>query len=472
MSEAILPAQAIQQEDRQTNDWSPAKVTYAVLMAVAMLSHLWLMFIDAGIDDIPTYIWIIRLLPIPFALCLGKLWKDRGFRILFVYFLWFFLRCFIPNPGSIFSVDVSESILSSLWLFIGCYGLVKVLTTRLLSRFFFVIFIVWLASMTVLSCLGICAVWTEQSIWILRGRIWFFIKQGIARLNLIYMATISGAMMSITILIGVILSLSVNHRLYKIFSFIMLIPITIAMALTDSRTAFISVSAGLAIMTFSSVFHHYQIRKIKDETQEKPKQWRPWILGTVAMAIVFLLLIIIILQIAPAFNYIRTKGLFPNALAEEATRTDVTTRGFTGNSVLSGRAELWTEIIQHIYQNKSILLKGIAKQAPLAQIDVFFGHCHCLYLQILLESGIPGLLLVLAFIVYTAINAFRAITNPELPLWLRMLPSVFVSMVVADLAECFLWLRSTQAPMSAVFFISAGILNTLTPHKHKEHISE
>ncbi len=474
MSEAILPAQAIQQEDRQTNDWSPAKVTYAVLMAVSLLSHIWLMLIGAGIDNIPIYIWIIRLLSVPFAIHLGKLWKDRGFRILSVYFLWFFLRCFIPNPGSIFSVEAAESIPSALWLFAGCYGLAKILTISQLKRFLAFIFMIWIAGFTVLCCLGIYVVWTEQIVDLLGGNIHLYYSDaGNIRLEQVYLATTSGAMMSFTVLFSIISTLWIKNRFYKAALFFMLIPVIIAMALTDSRTAFISVSLGLAIMAFTGVYQYRWGKKSKEKaTNKKSNLWITWILGIFVLAAVFLLLIVILLQITPAFNRIRTQGLIPRAMAEEANRMDVAARGFTGNRILTGRTELWTKIIEYINQNRYILLTGTSKYAPVVAIDSFFGHCHCLYLQVLLESGILGLLLILAYIVYTAINAIRAITNPELPLWIRLLPAVFASMAVADLVECFLWLRATQAPMPAVFFITAGILNTRMPCNQMKHISE
>lgn len=464
MSEAILPAQAIAQENHQTKEWTPAKVTYAVLMALNLLSHIWLMLIGAGIDNIPTYIWILRLLPVPLALYLGKLWKDRGFQILSIYFLWFFLRSFIPNPGSIFSVEIAESIPGALWLFAACYGLAKILTINQFKRFLTTASMVWISWMAVLCCVGIYVVWTEQTITLLGGII-EFTTWGQARLEVIYLATTAGAMMGVTVLIGIILTLSIDKWVLRIIIFLMLIPVIIAMALTDSRTAFISISAGSAIMAFTGVYQYYQKRSKGKNLNRKTIQWKAWIIGVLVMVVVFLLLIIILLQITPAFNRIRTHGLIPRALAEEAEKTNVIVRGFTGDRVLSGRAELWTKIIQYIDQNRYILLDGITKQATLSQIDNYYGHSHCLYLQVLLESGIPGLILLLSFIVYTATNAIRAITNPELPLWLRLLPAIFISLVVADLAECFLWLRASYAPMITIFFISAGILNTLIPRR-------
>ena len=469
MSEAILSTQAIEQEDHQTKDWSPAKVIYTVLMAIALLSHLWLILIGAGIEDIPTCIWIIRLCTVSFAIYLGKLWKDRGFQILSLYFLLFFLRCFIPDPGSIFSVKAAESILAALWLFAGCYGLAKVLSPNQLKRFLSVNVMVWIAGMAILCCLGIYTVWTEQTMSLFGGNIYLsYDDTGEMRLELVYTATTSGAIMGITILIGTIQILCIKNKYFKRVLLLLLIPIIIAMALTDSRTAFVSASMGLAIMAFSRWYQYYQKQTKENDLHRKGNQLKAWIFGILIMGMVFVLLIIILLQITPAFNRIRTQSLIPSAFAETTKKTDVAVRGFSGDRILSGRTELWTNIINYINQNRNILLTGASKNIQLVVIDRYYSHCHSLYFQALLESGIPGLLLIIAFIVYTMINVIRVITYPELPLWIRLIPAVFVSLAVADLAECFLWLRASQGPMIAVFFIAASILNTLVPKQKKK----
>ena len=219
-------------------------------------------------------------------------------------------------------------------------------------------------------------------------------------------------------------------------------------------------------MAFAGVLNYYQT-KTKDITN-KSKNWKPWIIGILIMAIIFVLLVLAILQITPAFNHVRAQGIIPRALAEETVKTEVAARGFSGDRVLTGRSELWSMIFNYLKDHKTVFLTGESKQLPLLNIAVWFGHSHCLYLQVLVESGIPGLLLVLSFIIYIIINAVRAITNPELPLWIRLLPAIIASLLVADLVECFLWLRASYAPMTTVFFIVAGILNTLVPKKPKK----
>ena len=460
MSEAIQPIQAIKQGDHQTKDWTPAKVIYTGLMALALLSHIWLMMIGAGIDNIPTYIWILRLLPVPFAIYLGKLWKDRGFQILSLYFLLFFFRCFISNPGSTFSVEMAESILSALWLFAACYGLARVLTRKQLERFLLTNSIIWVVIITILCCLGIYVTWTEQTIPLLgNGAIQVISAWGYIRLELVYVSTVSGVVMSITVLIGMILILNIQKYILKITMIIMLIPIIISMALTDSRTAFIGTATGLAIIVFCYVQYFYRKRQMPDKRSNK----KAWFFGTVAMIATFAFVVFAILHISPIFNRLRTQGLIPRAVAEETRKTVVYSRGFEGSNVLTGRMDIWSSIIEHIKQEKSILLIGKSKIVPHAIYGQHYGgeygHSHCIYLQILVESGIPGIILILLFIGCFIKTAIQILARKDYPLWIHLLPAIPISLWVVDLVECFTWLRSSICPMTTVLFITTGILS-------------
>ncbi len=467
MSEAILPTQAIDEEDHQTNNWSLARITYAVLMTIALLSHIWLMLIGAGIDTIPTYIWIIRLLPVPFAIGLGKLWKDRGFQILFLYFLLFFFRCFIPNSGSVFSVEVAESILSALWLFFACYGLARVLSMDCLKRLLFVCSIIWIFSITVFSCLGIYTVWTKESISLLAdGAISLNMSGSIARLDIVYTSTTSGAILSITIFIDIITAIQVKKTIVKSLVLGALLPIFISLAFTDSRTAIISVSVGISMIVVTGIIHVFQ-RKKKLSGGKKEK-WKSWIVAAILMIIVFALLVLIILQISPVFNQIKAGGIISRALAEGTERITVASRGFDGIRVLSGRKELWGNAIEYINQNRHVMLLGESKQNPLAGFNERFGHCHNIYLQILLESGIPGLLLFIWYMINTIKNSVKNLRESGFQAWISLLPVIPISLWVADLAECYIWLRSSFCPMITLFFVSTGLINAQAT-KHNLH---
>ena len=458
MSEISAPYPA--SDRRQENPWTAAKIFYTGLTGFCLLSYLWTLAIGAGINNLPTVIWIARLVSVPLAVYLGKLWKNKGFWILALYTALFFFRCFIPNPGSIFKDEVAESILSALWLFTSCYGLGHILNKKQLKSFLLVCAGIWTAGMTVFACLGIYSAWTEKTIQLFENaEIYVNVDE---RVSIVYLATVSGAMLGITILIAMLSIFSIRNKLTKGLWILPLVPLVLALALTDSRTAYISVSVGLGCMGFSSVYHYCQCQK--NDGAEK-HNWKPWVFGILVMLVIFVVLLWGVMQITPLFNQVKMKGIIPRAYAEEIEKTAVSSRGFGGH-VLTGRAELWEKIIEHIRQNPVILLTGESKLTPLRSFENYYAHCHNIYLQILLESGIPGLLLVLSFIVYTLIHAVRAIRTPGLPLWIRLLPAIPVSLWVGDLAENFTWLRSSQCPMGAIALIAAGILCAQTSKRN------
>lgn len=450
MSEITAPYPA--SDIRQEKSWTAAKILYTGLTGFCLLSYLWTLAIGAGINSLPKVIWIARLVSVPLAVYLGRLWKNKGFWILALYTVLFFLRCFIPNPGSIFKDEVAENILSALWLFTACYGLGYILNKKQLKSFLLICAGIWTAGMTVFACMGIYTAWTEQTIQLLENaEIYVNVDE---RVSIVYLATVTGAMLGITILMAMLAIFCTRNKLMKGLWILTLVPLILALALTDSRTAYISVSAGIGCMGFSAVYHYCQCRK-KDGAEKD--NWKAWVFGILVMLLIFAILLWGVMQITPLFNQVKMKGIIPRAYAEETEKTAVSSRGFGGH-VLTGRAELWAEIFEYLKQNPIALLIGESKQSPLHIVNNYKAHCHSIYIQVLLENGIPGLLLFLAFIGYTLIHSIRVIRDSEQPLWIRLLPAIPVSLWVGDLAENFTWLRSSQCPMPAILCIAAGIL--------------
>ena len=428
------------------------KALYVGLMAFCLLSFLWTLLIGSGVDNMPPIIWYARMATVPLAMYLGKLWKNTGFRILAVYTAVFFLRCFIPDQDSIFTEEVAENVVSALWLFSACYGMGYILTEKQLTKFLLICAGIWLAGMTILSGMGIFTAWTEQTI-PLFSNAEIYVNED-ERVSIVYLATITGAMLGITILLAVLTAFSTRSKLTKRLLIFPLIPLILALALTDSRTAYISVSIGMGCMGFSAIYHHYQCRS---NNKVNKHNWKSLIFGILVMLMIFALLLWGVMQITPLFNHVKMRGVLPRAYAEEVEKTAVSSRGFSGH-VLTGRAELWEKIFEYFRQNPIALLIGESKLSPLHIVNNYKAHCHSIFIQVLLESGIPGLLLFLSFVVYTLIHAIRAIRDSEQPLWIRLLPAIPVSLWVGDLAENFTWLRSSQCPMPAILCIAAGIL--------------
>ena len=446
MSEAILSDNSIVREERQAKEWTPAKVIYTCLMAFNLLSFLWLLATGSGIEMSPI-IWIARIATAPLAIYLGKLWKDRGFQILSIYTLFFFFRAYISHPENIFCAELSESVFSALWIFAGCYGLGRILSRETLTRLLFIITVIWTIGIVAFSCVGIYAAWVGKTITLWGDSIIDIRLHG--RLNIVYSGTTSGAVLCLSALIAMIPIFSKKSRLAKMFFFFSEIPLIIALALTDSRTAYISFSVGIGIIA--------AITFLQGVSQDKKRKSFKWIIGIIIILVISAIVLICLMQITPLFIRLKTKGIFPVAMAE-SPEGGLLHRGFSGENIFSGRISLWREVIHCFKQRPILFFVGESKYQPIRIFSDYYAHCHCLYLQILLESGIPGILMILYFIIHTGRAGIRLIKKKGYPNWTAFLLAVTFSFWLGDIAECFIWLRASQCPMIAVEFIFAGIL--------------
>ena len=458
MSEAILSDNSIVREERQVKEWTPAKVIYTCLMAFNLLSFLWLLANGSGIE-MPPIIGIARLATVPLAIYLGRLWKDKGFRILSIYFLWFLFRCIIPNSDNFFAGEVSQSILSALWLFSSCYGLARILTGDQTRKFLLTCSSIWLVGICIFSCIGIYTAWTDSIIDVNgHGVIGLYYS---ARLNMIYLSTTAGSILGLTFLIGIVTIVSAKKKLIKILLILVLFPIALAMALTDSRIVYISLPIGLGGFIFSYIFEKCKDKKAYGKNQ----YWRCWVYGIISMVITVILSFWLLMQIIPVFNIFKIRGLISTAYAEGAGKIPMIRRGLEGTDILNGRMEIWASVLNYLRYNPLILLIGESKLHPLQNVIASYSHCHNIYLQVLLESGIPGLLIFLSFIVYTFFQSMKTIATSTLRLSIRLIPAILVFLCIEDFAECFIWLRSSQCPMIAAFFICAGIIKSQQANK-------
>jgi len=235
----------------------------------------------------------------------------------------------------------------------------------------------------------------------------------------------------------------------------------IAMAFTNTRTAYITFSLGVGYMAFILVYR-------KSEKGKKRKEWLSWAKGIACMLAVFAVLLFAIMQITPTFNRIKQqRGFLPVAQAEERETTEsvvIATRDFTQVDLLTGRPTIWGDVMRHIGKDPMLLLTGESKIQPVRKVELTrwkstLAHCHNILIQVLLESGIPGVLFVLSFMIYTVVHVFRVARNTSLPLWISLMPAIIVAIWVGDLVETFSWLRSGQCVMAVSLFIACGIVN-------------
>lgn len=125
-------------------------------------------------------------------------------------------------------------------------------------------------------------------------------------------------------------------------------------------------------------------------------------------------------------------------------------------SSLSGRTWLWSCVLQALKDNGKMLLVG---SSPFDYLEILYtygfpdyqAHAHSIYLQVVLEWGMPGLILMVVFLVLFAISALRLIFNDRLAFWQRFAPAPAIALLAVELVDCFMRLSDENVALQAGF---------------------
>ena len=149
------------------------------------------------------------------------------------------------------------------------------------------------------------------------------------------------------------------------------------------------------------------------------------------------------------FVNVRNNGVVTTAEAEEIevekealNIQDRSLLSSNGNLALSGRDRIWNYVFRYLRENPQTLLTGTSVISAMEGPNSIEGNwitvndSHSLYIMTLLESGIPGLLLLLFYIVLFAVNCVRVWRNKQIPLWMKLLPVIAINILMNGLVEC------------------------------------
>lgn len=457
--------------------WSIGRIFFAVLMTFLLLGYFAVMatYSDPTTTkrafSYPGFVWILRVVTGVMALFLGKLWKDKGFRFLAIFLLLKLIRVIADDGNYVFDEAVSESLLTGFWVFSACYGMARVFSREQLKRFLNFNVAIWTFGMVISSCMGIYAAWTGNYIYTIgEGAVWGLPWRH--RLFLVYFPTVSGSVASLSVILALCGAIVSKQKYSKVLFFLSMIPMMIALALTDSRCAQVTVSAGIAMIV--GIFILRALRERAGDNQKKKQL--AWIVAIVAAGVVLVTLVLACMRTISVFNQVKANGLLiPRAFAEEAkAKAAVSNRGYSGDNLLTSRPEIWRAAIDVLEHNPLLLLWGTSIRNSMVLVNAskyltfFASHCHCLPLMILLENGIPGLLLVGAFLVKIIVASVRLVLKANNKRDILPVPFI-VSILLGELIECFLWLRTGQCPTLPFFFVAAGIILTTGQKEKLEH---
>ncbi len=425
------------------------------LMGLLLLWYLYGIATYHGNRVTPLIIQLLRCVTAVLAVYLGQLWKERPFRFLSVFWLLLLFRVLIPRRALPSDGSVEESLFLALWLFTGCFGLGKILTEKQLKRMLLLLAAVWTAGMVLYSAIGVWAAWTDGSVRTIGGTgKWKIVEEG--RLKLVFGFNSSASLLGISAMITMILFSCVKKKAGRLLLVPALLIILLPMCLTGSRTAIYTFAIAAGGMTGLLAVQHIG---------KKKQGIFCWLTGAAVLLAVSAAAILILNRTTPLFNHLRENGgILATAGAEAAVPAarPLAERELTG---LTGREEIWEAVLLYLKENPLLLLTGTALIDPMNGPNLIMTrsdivpHAHSTLLQTLLVSGIPGLLLVVAFLILIGIRGLRLIRSVHTaPRWLFLLPVLVFAVWAGETVECFIILFRPKTPMQAILFVCMGII--------------
>ena len=133
-----------------------------------------------------------------------------------------------------------------------------------------------------------------------------------------------------------------------------------------------------------------------------------------------------------------------------------------GLGTLNGRLNILKEFFAGLRSRPEVLWKGIIDNDVMLLTEHYqrFHYLHNSFLQVLAQTGIPGLLIALVFCVLFFLSALKIMLDKTKTMGQKMLPVLMVPLVVHGLLESFLFVTwrpmTTSSFVNLWFFLAAG----------------
>ena len=409
----------------------------------------------------PIWFVIYQCVTAGLAFALGKLWKDKGFWFFAAFLLLLGIRTWVKAPGALFYLPVSESMVTGVWVATACYGLGRIADEKQIKTLLRIMAAVWTTWVVVYSLIGIYSAWNEIRVYnLVHAGYWDLYAK---RLRLIVTVNAGAAVVSFSALVATFAGLSAKKTIVRILYFLSLIPILLALCLTDARTSQITFALGVS----GAVYLNYLRGRIGNE-ESRTRKWLGQIGAILITGILFIGILFVLTKVISVYNHFKVQGsiLISSAYAEESgkTVTQILNRGFSLGGLLSGRDEIWKCVIRYMNQNKRVWLFGESLYLPMTGPNQLIGypmaHCHNTIIQILLVSGIPGLLLIIGFLACVGKQMIRKLRDNRKQSFIVFICMIILALLPGEIVECFLTFESGNMPMLPAVFISMGIISS------------
>ena len=436
-----------------------------------IIEMLWLPNLDAAAQYLPAF-W--GLLAGALAVR-GQALRRKTTWVLASGLALIFLRCFFGGRDTFYWGY--RSVIYGVLAFGVCYQTAFGLSKKWLLTFLRLLLALWTLFMAGLSLVGIWAALYDQTITTAAGGV-YRIGVTYSRLYLLTFCTNSGSNLALSLLAALIGMLLTRNPLGRVLYVLASLVQYAALGLTVARTAFISVSIALGLLLSCGLMAKLRGKRLS----EKLVRLISFILAATLAVGSFLLLSKspdlfgdVKEQVRSSTDVVESTDTEEDTDTEEAAATPAPRSANTQSTVqrrpitmdenmLTQRQFAWQAVYRYIRQHPETLLYGASVVMPMAEVNPLadienaaWDHAHNMYIQILLECGIPGIILLALFLYSLARAALRLFFSKDKPLWQRALPVIPICILISELAECMTMLVY-NLPALAFLMLFSGLV--------------
>ena len=353
----------------------------------------------------------------------GQTWRRKSFWLLAAGLSMIFLRCLFDGHEKLYYVN--RSLTNGIFAFGVCYQLAFGLRKARLLTFLCLLIGAWTLVETAMALLGIWAALYNQTMPNLSGLNCIGINNG--RLDLFILCTNTASTLVASILAAAVGLALTRNRAGRAAYLLAIVVMAFATGLTITRTAYITLGFAAGLIAACRLLPY--LRK-RGRTSER-----------VNIALCAVVAVAVFLAVYKAM------GLCVSALNVGRSMVGVTElleqRPITlDQRIVSNRQYAWKAGYRLLRARPQYLLYGtsVVQSAALLNeftgISFWFDHAHCLYLQVLVECGVPGLLLMGFFLWRFARAALMLLLGRDRPLWMRLIPVLPITALAAETVEC------------------------------------
>ena len=396
------------------------------------------------------------------GILLGRMWKNKGFWFLAVLFVLQYLRAAI-----LFADDMAEDdhfFVNALFAFFGCYSVGRAIRPELRKGFLQCFCVLWTLAVAVLSALGIRAAWTEVPI-VLPGGGTIAIY---GRLYPYYHCIVFGVLASVSLMAAFVGSQAFKRRLARALLLFAMIIIFLAGILTVTRTGYVINAFGAGFLF--SVWLEKRLWPGK-------KNRLAGIARGVTVLVVFLAAGVSLMWFQPrvieGFNLLQRRGgLFIQTALAEVWQPNLNMNTDL-NALSTGRIHIWTNVLNYLSEHRQVLFSGLSMFGVKEVLRTFCTnpHCHNVILQLVMEAGIPGLLLYFGFLASAFAAGLKLLKNRMSPMWKRVLFLPVAGCLIADLLDLTCYIRAGN-PQMILLFLFAGMTVAISPKEGQRSMAK